>query len=278
MQISGKSLRLLLSYVVMIIICLVIAFPFYWLTSTSLKGPNELGLIPPTPFPLQLDIHNYKAALEYTTFPLNVRNSIIVSLSTAFACVLLGSFAAYAFCRIRMKGYKLMLGFTLLLAMLPGVSVIGPLYQMFISLRLLNTYLALILPYTAFNLPFTIWYLSSFFKALPRELEDVAMVDGCTPFQAMIKIVFPVAAPGLVAVGILSFVGAWNEFLFALTLTQTDAARTGTVGVVMFQQLRSLPWGPISAASTVMSLPVLILVLIGQRWLLRSLVSGVIKG
>jgi multiple sugar transport system permease protein len=272
-----RALRRTPYYVVLVLVMVVIVFPYYWLVTNGVKTAAEIGAIPPRLVPSAVSLDSLKAAFA-TGFLVNMLNSIVISTTTAVACIFLGSFTAYAFGRIRMKGYKVMLGLILVLAMLPGISVLGPVYRIFAKLRMLNTYLALILPYAAFNMPFSIWYLANFFKAIPMELEEAAMIDGCTPFQAMIRIIFPMSVPALVGIGILSFIGAWNEFLFALCLTQTNAARTATVAIMLFQGVHYFPWGPISAASAFMSLPILVIVLISQRWLVRNLFTGMLKG
>jgi len=275
---TTRSIGNLFFYLAIGIIIFACIFPYYWLVSSSIKPPDELSLIPPKIAPTRIDFSNYISVLNRSNFPGYIRNSFLISTFTSLLCVTLAAFAAYAIIRIRMKGYKIILGIILLLAMLPGIAVIAPLYEMFQSLRILNTYFALILPYVAFNLPFSIWYLANFFKSFPPDLEEAAMVDGCTPLQAMFKIMFPISTPGLISIAILSFIGAWNEFLFALTFTQTDAARTGVVGVMLFRGTHLVPWGQMTAAASIMAFPIIIVVLLGQKWLMRSVISGMIKG
>jgi len=203
---------------------------------------------------------------------------LIVAGLTTIICLVIGSFAAYVLARFQFKGQALFLGILLAVAMFPQVAIISPLFLFFRDLGLLNTYPGLILPYTTFALPLTIWILTSFFKELPTDLEDAASIDGCSPFQSFYRIIVPLAAPGMVTTAILVFIFAWNEFLFALIFNTANHMRTVTVGITMFPGLHEVPWGTIFAASTIITLPLVLMVLILQKRIVQGLTAGSVKG
>lgn len=266
--------------VVLLTVLLMLAFtlPFFWLVSSSLKAPDELYKIPPLLWPTKLFYGNFVEVFETTPFTTYIKNSLFVAIITTVVCVIFGSTAAYSLSRIQIRGQSLVLVIILATSIFPGVTIAPALYLFLRKFRLINTYFSMILPYIAFFLPFTIWVLINFFKDIPQDLEDAAEIDGCTPLQALVKIIFPLAAPGVVTVSILNFINAWNEFFFAFVFTSTSECRTLPVGIVMFQGVHELPWGEISAASVVSTLPLTIVVIVLQRKIISGLTAGAIKG
>jgi multiple sugar transport system permease protein len=186
--------------------------------------------------------------------------------------------SSYAIARLKIPGHRTILLTILVISMLPAVSIVGPLYLTFKNLALINTRVGLIIAYTAFFLPFTMWFLSSFFHTVPPDLEEAATIDGCTPLQALFKVIIPLSAPAVFTIGMLVFIFSWNEFLFAFTFTSSDEIRTFPVGLVMFRGLWNVPWGDLCAGSTVVAVPIVVLVLMAQRFVIQGLTAGAVKG
>lgn len=253
-------------------------FPFYWQLSTSIRTPDNLTVIPPQLFPHPIYLYRYVNIFLNTAFPLNVRNSLITSTSTTVTCLLFSVLSSYAISRLKIPGHRTILIGVLVVSMLPAVAIVGPLYLSFRQMSLINTLPGLIIAYTAFFLPFTMWFLSSFFQTIPPDLEEAATIDGCAPLQALWRIIIPLSAPAVFTIAMLVFIFSWNEFLFAFTFTSSDAIRTYPVGLIMFRGLWNVPWGDLSAASTVVTIPIVILVLAAQRYVIQGLTAGAVKG
>jgi multiple sugar transport system permease protein len=261
-----------------ILIVVYAIFPILWILSLSFKGPADISdgkLIPTHP-----TWENYRTIFNTGVFVRPLINSVgIAAISTVIA-VTLAMFAAYAIARLNFPGKALVLSAALAIAMFPPISVVGPLFNMWRSLHLYDTWPGLIIPYMTFTLPMAIWVLSAFFREIPWELEQAASVDGATPFQAFRKVIVPLAAPGVFTAAILVFFFAWNDFVFSITLTSTDRSRTVPAalnfftGASQFQQ----PTGAIAAAAVVVTIPIIILVLLFQRRIVAGLTSGAVKG
>ncbi len=225
----GKSVALWTFTVLIMLFCL---FPFYWLINVSLKTGQDLAsssIVPPNP-----TLANYSAIFENGEFTRALLNSVIVSFSTTILSLVIGSFAAYALARLRFPRKFLLLAFVLSISTFPPIAIAAPVFKLFTDIGLYNTYPGLILPSLTFALPLTIYILTSFFKEIPKELEEAALVDGATNFEAFRKVIVPLAAPGMVTAGMLVFIAAWTEFLFAITLTSTSEARTGPAAIAFF--------------------------------------------
>jgi multiple sugar transport system permease protein len=196
------------------------------------------------------------------------------------SALVVGSLAGYALARLRFKGKRVILTMVLGVSMFPGIAIVAPLYLWFSNLRIINTYAALVLPYVTFSLPLCIWTLTAFFQELPLDLEDAGKVDGATPLQTFLRIIVPLAAPGIFTCAILVFIYAWNEFLFARTFMNRETSYTITVALQMFQGMgeEQIPWGQISAASVIVTLPLVLVVLLFQKRIVSGLTSGAIKG
>ena len=252
-------------------------FPLYWQVATSLKTQEATFQVPPQLFPNPVSFEYYDWVI-HNPFMLSIRNSIIVSGSTTLICLLASTLASYALVRLGIPGNRIILLGVLVISMLPAMALLGPLYLMFKQLKLINSFLGLIIAYTAFFLPFTMWFLTSFFKTIPREMEESAEMDGCTPFQTLYRIVLPLSAPAIFTVMILVFIFSWNEFLISFTLMSTESVRTYPVGLVMMQGQWEVPWGEMMAATTLVAVPVITLVLLAQKHIIQGLTAGALKG
>jgi multiple sugar transport system permease protein len=252
--------------------------PFYWLVNVSLKtGPDLSGsdVFPPHP-----TLDNYQSIFQNDDFVHALGNSAIVSLTTTALALIVGSFCAYALARLRFPAKFLLLGLVLSITTFPPIAIATPIFKLWTDLGFFNTLYGLIIPYLTFALPLAIYILVSFFKEIPKDLEEAALVDGATRFTAFRKVVIPLAAPGLATAGILTFIAAWNEFLFAVTLTSTPKARTVPAAIAFFTGSTEFeePLGTIAAASVVISIPLIFLVLFFQKRIVAGLTAGAVKG
>jgi multiple sugar transport system permease protein len=259
-------------------IVLFCLFPFYWMLNISLKTGPDLSaadFFPPHP-----TLKNYKSIFENDDFTNGLRNSAIVALVTTFLSLIVGSFAAYALARLKVKGKFWILAIILSVSTFPGISIAAPLFKLWTDIGLYNTLIGLIIPYLTFALPLTIYTLTSFFREIPKDLEEAALVDGATRFQAFYKVVIPLAAPGMATAAILTFIAAWNEFLFAITLTSSQSARTVPASIAFFTGSTQfeVPLGTISAASVVISIPLIFMILFFQKRIVAGLTAGAVKG
>lgn len=211
-------------------------------------------------------------------FGRNLLNSGVVAVTSALVAVTLASLAAYAVSVLRIRGTRLVLGAALGAAMFPSVAIVSPLFTVFDRLGLLNTYPALVISHAAMSLPLALWVLTSYFREIPLDILKAPELDGCTPLGALLRVMLPVSAPGLATAGILSFIYSWNEFLFALSLAGTGRVQTVTVAIALFPGLEEFPWGQIAAASLIVTLPVIGVVLILQRRIVAGLTPGALGG
>lgn len=271
----------ILLYLAVAFIAFYALFPFYWAFSTSFKEESEMferaSYIPQNP-----SVKNYEYVFrEENNFLLALRNSAIVSAAVSLLSLLVGSFAAYALGRLRFKGRTIMLYLVLSMTMFPLISILSGLYTIVRQFGVFGSQLALILTYPVFTLPFTVWVLTSFFRGLPGEIEQAAIVDGAGPFQRFYYILLPLTAPALVTTGLLAFVSSWNEYLFALNFTFTNRdAQTVPVAIAQFSGAvsRQEPIAEIMAAAMVVTVPLVILVLVFQNKIVAGLTAGAVKG
>ncbi|MDQ2652363.1 MAG: carbohydrate ABC transporter permease [Chloroflexota bacterium] len=282
----GKFIQRVLFWALIVFILIYTLFPFYWAVVSSLTLDTQLFNTPASYWPSQIDWSHYQFVLRNDDFLRALQNSAIVSVGTVAIALLIGSLAAYALGRMQFRGRTAVLYIVLSMTMFPGVAIIGSLFLMIRGEWLLhtpniyNTRIALIITYLIFTLPFTIWVMTQFFKAMPGELEEAALVDGAGPMRVFWQILLPLAAPGLVTTGLLAFIAAWNEFLFALTFTNNYNARTVQVAISQFsgRSQFELPYANRMAASVLVTLPLIALVLIFQRKILAGLTAGAVKG
>jgi multiple sugar transport system permease protein len=261
-----------------VVTMLVMLIPVVWIFSLSFKDPSTIT--DPTFFPKKWTWANYSGIFNSSDFTRPLLNSIGIGLIATFISVILASLAAYAVARLKFPGKRALIGMSLMIAMFPLISLATPLFNIERQLGLFNTWLGLIIPYIAFGLPLGIYTLSAFFREIPWELEKAAKMDGATPFQAFLKVIAPLAAPGMVTTAILVFLFCWNEFLLAFTLTATIAARTAPAALAFFtgSSQFAVPTGSISAAAVVITIPIIIFVLFFQRRIVAGLTSGAVKG
>ncbi|HVW16827.1 MAG TPA: carbohydrate ABC transporter permease [Solirubrobacteraceae bacterium] len=258
-----------------IVFCL---FPFYWMINTSLKTGAELsaGRL----FPLHPSLDNYSSIFRNGDFTTALKTSAIDSGAATIIALVIGSFAAYALARLRFRGKFPILALILSISTFPPIAIAAPVFKLWTDVGLYNTYIGLVLPFLTFVLPLTIYILTSFFREIPRDLEEAALVDGATHFQAFRKVVLPLAAPGLVTAGLLAFIFAWNEFLLSITLTSSASRRPVSAAIAFFtgSQQFEIPLGTISAATVVITVPLIVLVVVFQRRIVAGLTAGAVKG
>jgi trehalose/maltose transport system permease protein len=275
-RVAGRAIFWLL----IVFIFVYMVFPFYWALNSSLKTEGELQRTPATFWPRNPVLNNYKAVFQNDKFTRGLLNSVIVASATTTLCLMTGSFGAFALGKLRFRGKTPSLYVILAMTMFPQIAVLSGLYAVINTLKL-HPIPSMILSYMIFTLPFTVWVMTSFFRGLPTEIMQSAQVDGATPFQTFYLILLPLTAPALVTTGLLAFIAAWNEYLFALTFTTIDpASRTVPVAIALFTGTiaRQEPFGEIMAASVVVTIPLLILVLIFQQKIVAGLTAGAVKG
>jgi len=264
-------------YILLLLVCIYCAGPLIWQFITSLKPDSELTKIPPLFTGSPTMIH-YLSIFKGHPFLRIILNSAVVASSTTLFSLMIGSLCAFGLAKLRIRYKALILGFILSVSMFPPIATVSPLYIIIRALDLRDTWWALIITYTTFSLPLSVWILTNFFKEIPDEIYLSSRVDGCTPFQAFYRIILPLSAPAFLTTAILVFIFSWNEFLFALTFTSTTASRTIPVAVALFPGLHEIPWGDIAAASIIVTIPLVVLVLVFQRRITEGLTSGAVKG
>ncbi len=254
-------------------------FPAIWILLTSFKSSTELFRKPITYWPQDPTLQNYVvAAIEQPLFQVFMKNSVIVALLSTVVSLVVASFAAYAIARLNLKHRQLILTAIIASSMFPLVTLLVPIFETMRALGWLNSYMALVFPYVVLNLPVCTLILVSFFQSIPRDLENAAMIDGCTRFGTLWRVVLPLSAPGVFTAGILAFVNAWDEFLLALSLNSSAAMRTLPVGITLYQGEFTFPWPIISAALIVAIVPVAIVIAIFQERVVGGLTAGGLKG
>jgi multiple sugar transport system permease protein len=260
------------------IVILAAAVPVLWIASLSFKDPSTItdGTFLPRKWTLQ----NYRGIFDTSLFTRALVNSIGIALIATALAVVIGSMAAYAVARLRFPGKTLLVGAALLIAVFPPISLVSPLFNLWRQLGLFDTWPGLIIPYLTFSLPLAIYTLSAFFREIPWSLERAARVDGATPLQAFLRVIAPLAAPGVVTTAILVFIFCWNDFVFAISLTSTNRSRTVPAAIAFFSGASQFetPVGSIAAAGVIITIPIIIFVFIFQRRIVAGLTSGAVKG
>lgn len=252
--------------------------PFLWFTLIAVKPQVEITAIPPTLLPHSWSLKSFEATVHRYGLLHFMKNSLIVASCTTMICVGVGSLAAYSLSRLRIRFRKMILLAILAVAMFPQISIAGPIWRILRELGWLNTYQGLIIPYLALTLPLSVWILANFFKDLPLELEEAARVDGASLFQTLTRVIMPLAAPGVFTAAILTFIYSWNEFFFALIIMTDREFQTLPVGIALFQGEYTIPWGEIAAASTMATIPLIVVVLFFQKRIISGLTAGAVKG
>lgn len=266
------------SILLMILSTILILFPIYWLMVTSLKVETEIYQIPPSMIPKNLTFENYMHALVETKLPMYFLNSIIYTVGTLTVALLCGGLAAYAMSRFRFRGKKGYLLVILLSQMMPLTTLIVPLYVCFGKMNLLNNRLAMIIVYSAIQIPIAIWLLIGYFNGIPKEIDEAAIIDGCSRWQVLTKMIIPLAKPGLMAVGLSIAISVWQELMLAMTFTNQDGLRPLMAGVSAAITKSGVQWGQITATGVLALLPMLIIFTFCQKYLIQGLTGGAVKG
>jgi multiple sugar transport system permease protein len=253
------------------------ALPLYWLIASAFKTPANVGASPPQYFPHPVSTANFSVAFSQYTFGRYILNSVIVAVVATGLVLVLGSLAGYALGRLPMRGKFTVLVMLLMISVFPAIAVVVPLYVLLLDLGWLNSYQALIIPYTAFFLPSAIWILRNYFLAIPHEMEESARIDGASPIRILWSVILPQAWPGLFPAGIFTFTSCWTEFLMALSFNTNNSFRTIPVGIALFGSQFTVPYGTLFAASVVAIVPIGILVFIFRRSVVSGLTAGAVK-
>jgi ABC-type glycerol-3-phosphate transport system permease component len=258
---------------------LVISFvPFVWMAISSVTSTRELYRVPPHWLPHAPTLDHYRTVLWASNIPRYFLNSIVISLGSTAIALVLAIFASYGFARFRFRGRRAAQAFVLVGQLLPTAAIVVPLFVILQTLGLVNTYLGLILVYTILTLPLAVWMLTSYFRAIPVELEEAAIMDGASRLAILFRITLPLSLPGIVAVVVYAFVTTWNEFIFALVFAQDASVKTLPIGIAEFMGEFTTDWGAVMAASLIMTLPIVIAFLLLQRLFVGGLAAGAIKG
>ena len=268
-------------YVALVLVLIIALGPFYWTAITSIKVDSEINASPPTLFPQSFTTKNYTGAFASVqpAFAKDLLNSTIVAILTTILALIFGSICAYAIARTKFRGKAGVLAIILSVQMFPLIALVGPLFVFFTNtLNVYNTYVALIIPYLVISLPVTVYFLTSFFRELPPDLEEAARIDGCSRLGTLWRIILPLAAPGVFTTAILSFITVWNDFLFGLTMTSDSNAQTVTVAIPLFNGEHLIAFGEVSAAAIIVTIPLVIMVLFLQRRIVSGLTAGAVKG
>jgi len=252
-------------------------FPVYWMAAASLTPETQLFGARPL-VPGSITFEHYRALFDERGFLVPIRNSLIVAGATTLIAVPVAALCAYALARLRVRGKGIWLALILSVSMFPQISIVPPLYLMLRDLRLLDTYPGLVLPYLTFSTPLAVWLLTAFFRQLPKELDEAAMLDGASRLRILRTIVLPLAAPAIGATAILTFLYCWNEFLFALSFTLGPERHTVPVAITLFRGRYQVPWGQVLAAASLATIPVALMVLAFQRRIVAGLTAGATKG
>lgn len=265
-------------YALVIVIVVYALFPFYYAVVSSIRSSNALFNV--SLWPTSLTIQNYIAVFVSNNLGINLVNSVIVATVVVVLSLALALTSAFALSRVRFRGRGFLLMTILAVSMFPQVAVLSGLFSIINLLGLYDNLSSLVLSYLIFTLPFTVWVLTAFMRDVPKELEEAAIMDGAGPVRTLVKVFVPIMAPAMVTTGLLAFIAAWNEFLFALTFTLSQNERTVPVAIALFSgsSQYQIPWGLIMAASVVVTVPLVVLVLIFQRKIVSGLTLGAVKG
>jgi len=259
------------------VVLVFVLLPIYWMVATSFKTTANVSVENPQWFPIPLSVQNYQAAFAQNDFGRYILNSIIVSVISTILVIILGTLAGYALARLRMRGTFTIMVLLLMISVFPAIALIAPLYMIMRNIGWTNSYQALIIPYTAINLPFAIWILRNYFLGVPMSVEENARLDGAGPLRAVWSIVLPMARPGLFTAGIFAFTACWQEFLMALSFNSDNNFRTIPVGMALLGSPHITYYGTIFAASTVAVVPIAILVFAFRKFVVSALTAGAVK-
>lgn len=275
---SCKVIRKILFYLITILFVGVVLLPFVWQFLTSIKPLSEISAIPAVWLPSKINVQYYINIFTKHPFVRYLLNSLYTASVSTVISLMIGSAAGYSLSRLHFRGKKFILMAVLGISMFPTIATISPLYLLFQKLGLTNTYLGLIIPYVAMNLPMAIWLFTNYFSHLPKGFEESAAIDGCSRLRTFFSIMLPLIKPGIFSVGMLVFISSWSEFLYALTFMTRDEMRTVPVGISLLPSEHQLPWGDMAAASIAFTVPLIIVVLIFQKRIISGMTTGGVKG
>jgi ABC-type glycerol-3-phosphate transport system permease component len=272
-----ETIKNLFTYCTLILIVLVVDLPFFQMVSVSFKMRAEaLGSV--KFFPEHISLTNIISVWSHTDFPINIFNSMIVTICSTILCVMVAIIAGYALSRFRGKVFSFYQILLLMLQLFPSILLLIPLFVIFTSLRLVDTLGSLILAYTTMNLSFSIWMVKGFMDSIPFDLEEAAMIDGCTQFGAFLRVIVPISMPGISTVGIFTFINSWGEYTLASILLRSDENFTLTLGLQKFVQQFTADWPSLMTASTIATLPTILFLVFAQKYLIRGMSAGAVKG
>lgn len=280
MNLRGRKLLIkrIMIYTTITTATLILIFPFFWMISTSLKESQDIFTKIPEWIPKNITLENFTNLFTNTNFPIYFKNSLIVSISTTIVTLIVSIFFAYGLSRFKFRGRGMFLNTLVVSQMFPLVMLIIPIFAMFIKFDMTDTYISLVISYCTFAVPFCTLMMKSYFDGLSSDIEEAAFIDGCTPIGAIFRIVLPLSAPGIAAVGLFAFILSWQEFIFALTLTNSEEMRTLPVGISLMVGNREVLWGQLMAASTMVTVPVVFLFIYFQKHLISGMTLGGVKG
>ncbi len=267
-------------WLLILVILVYTLFPFYWAIVSSLKTNNEIIRSSPTFWPMEPTLENYRTVLTDASFLRALANSAIISTAVVILSLVFGTLTAYAMARLQFRGRTFFLYTILSMTMFPGIAIIGSLFQMMRRFNAYDTLWGLVVIYMSFALPFTVWVLANFFRAMPADLEQAALVDGATQMVALRQILIPLAIPGMVTTGLLAFIEAWSEFLYARTFTISEKAKTVQVAIADFtgNTQFEVPFGTRMAAAVIVTIPLLVGVMLVQKRIISGMTAGAVKG
>jgi len=265
-------------YIVLILFLLMILAPFYWMFITSFKPNSEITAYPPGVVPTHWTFSHYTEAFNRFGFGIYIRNSVIVAVTSTVLVLVFSSMAGFSIARLPVRGKVPTLISLLIISMFPAIAIVSPLYMFMRELGWLNTFQALIVPYTAFNLPFAIWIMRNYFLQVPGALLEAAKVDGASVFQTFWRIFLPLTTPGLFTAAVFTFVATWTEFFMAFVFNSSNSMRTIPVGIALFSGQFTVAYGDIFAGSVVSLVPIILLVIIFRKWIVSGLTTGAVKG
>ena len=260
------------------ILAVATAFPFFWMVSTSFKPLQEIFVFPPSFLPAEFTLKNFQQLFEQTRFLTYFKNSVIISFTTVVLTMIIGSAGAYSLTRFKFYGREKIASLILFTYMFAPIMIVIPFYVLIKKIGLANTHTALIMAYTAFCLPFSLWLLRSFFQSIPLALEKAALIDGASRLEAVIYVVLPLALPGIIATGIFTFILAWNDYIFVRILITSDELKTLSVGIADLYNATVIDWGMIMSGSMLITVPVLVFFVFVQRYLIAGWGAGAMKG
>lgn len=280
---TKKKISKTILYFLLILVCFIAVFPFFWMVSSSFKGNSEIFTYPPVWIPREPTTEGYTnlffTPMYGTTLFIDfARNSLFVSLLTAIITVLIAALGSYGMARFKFRGGGVLKYLILLSQMLPGALLLIPLYMIMAKLKLIDSHWALIIAYISFTLPYCTYLLKSYIDAIPPSIDEAALVDGCNRFTALFLVIFPIAAPGIVVTFVQAFIMGWNEYMFALAFLNTNSQWTIPVALGSFRGQYIVEWSYLFAGSVLLTIPVLLLFLFFQKWLITGLASGSVKG